>query len=129
MAFVPELTQDSEQVAGESGVVQRGTEMLRTPAGPHVESMGREAGAQRRGGHAAHVSGLARAFEAMHQDDRGAGCTAGLYQHLHAGLRLEEAPLRRDVSPRPEVAGDGLQMRIAEQRTEWRHQNRRKPVV
>ena len=125
-AFPAKLAQHCQQVAGQPGVIQGLAQMLRAAAGAHVKTMRRETGPQRRRAQASNIARLARPFQTMHHDDlalapapRGrcestSTCTSG-------SVRMQppfDGKLRRDVGPRPEVADDGLQMRIPEERVE-----------
>jgi hypothetical protein len=80
------------------------------------------AGLERRGGHAARVTGLARAFEAMNQDQLASWIAAGvllMHQHLDPRLRLIENVLHRPAEfasgTRPKISGEGRQMGILEE--------------
>ena len=97
-------------------------------AGAHVKAMRGKTGAQGGRGEAAHVARLARTFEAVHHDDfaqRFARRALRFHQHLDAGLGVYQAALngklRADIGPLPEVGGDGLEVRVAEERIEIGH--------
>lgn len=71
-----------------------------------------KAGLERRGGHAARITGLARAFEAMNQDQLASGIAAGvllMHQHLDPRLRLIEnvrqRPAELALGTPPEIPG------------------------
>src|ERR1039458_6819212 len=120
--------QHRQKVAGQAGVIKRAAEVFRAAAGAHVKTMRRETRAQGRRTQAPYVAGVPSPLQAVHHDDlapRLAVRTLGAHQDLHVGLRAVQAAfhrkLRRQIRTLPEVRGDGLQVRAAEQRVKGSH--------
>ena len=126
--FRAQGAQHGQQIAGKSGVVERVAEAFGAAAGPHVETVRGKPGGNRVRGQPLHVVGLRRSFESVHHHDlaRGlAGGALGEHRHLHPGLGGEQAALFGilALAPRqaPVMSGDGLQMRIADERLKGSH--------
>ena len=88
-----------------------------------MEAVGGEAGFERPSREAAHVPGLAGAFQAVHHHQVAGGRPGGrlrFHQHLDPRRGAIEAPLQRKAplqpAPPPQMPGDGLQVRMAKQR-------------
>ena len=125
-AFLAKFAQYGQQVAGEAGVIERAAQALRTAAGAHVEAVGGESGAQRGGAQAAHVAGFPGAFQTVDQDDlagrRPAGRCDSTSTSLSGSVRYKRRSTGRgNARARPEMARDGLPMRIPEQRLKRGH--------
>ena len=109
-------------------MVQRGAEVLGAAAGAHVEAVRGEACPQGRQAEALHVNGVRGALQAVeHHDftDRFARGTLRKDHHLDVGLGAVQAAFEREAGKLarapPIVAGDGLEVRISEQRVEGLH--------
>src|SRR5215471_12068223 len=109
-------------------MVKRLAEALGSTASAHVEPVRREARAQSRGPETAHVSGVARAFEAVNHENLARGCNGRplrFHEHLHIAFRAKEAALDGNIcrarGTPPEMASNRLPMRISKQRAEGRH--------
>jgi hypothetical protein len=93
-----------------------------------MDTMGNETRIEQIEGHAVDVSGIAIALKAMQERnfaERITGRALGLHQDLRLIVRPNEIILHREtrkiVSPRPEIAQDCQEMRIAEKRSEGPH--------
>ena len=102
--------------------------MFRTTAGAHVKAMRCESGPQGRGAQAPDIAGFSRSFQPVHHEDLAARLAVRAlraHQHLHIRLGAIQPPfdgkLRVPVRPLPEVAGEGLQVRTAQERFKRSH--------
>lgn len=130
-ACIAELAQHSQQVARQTGVVQRLAMLLRAAASSHVKAVDCETGAQPGPAQASNVTGLSRAFEAVHYDDlarNGAFRALRLHQNLNVRFGAIQPAFHRMAGaggrPFPVVSGDRLEMRIPEERVEGNHVER-----
>ena len=124
--FLPKDAQHRQKVAGETGMVKRAAKARRAAAGAHVKTVGGESGAHRGRAQAAHIAGFTGTLQAVDQDDlpgRGPRRALRFHQHLGFGIGAVKPPLHRGggARPGPEVARDGLQMGVPEQRLKRGH--------
>ena len=116
------------QIRRQPGVIESFAELFGAAAGAHVEAVSDEPGLQRMPGHAAHVAGIAAAFEAVQQHHFADGIAGGALvctrTCVSGSVRMRRrfnGIAREIVLPRPEVAEDGQEVRIAEKRLEGPH--------
>lgn len=122
-----QMFEDEADIRGETGVVKRIGESFRAAATACIEAMDGKPRGERGMRGAAHVARFARAFEAMRQQQRPSMRRRRLLAmhedpHLGFGLVVSGCYGKRFLIewPLPEGSGDGLQMRVAEKRTERR---------
>src|SRR5450759_3958487 len=109
-------------------MVKRAAEELRATAGAHVKTMRRETRPQGRHTQAPDVARVSRPLQAVHHENLAARLAVGTlraHQYLHIRLGTVQAAfdgeLGRRIRTLPEVAGDGLQVRTAQQRVKGKH--------
>ena len=107
-------------------MIERLAQVLRIPAGAHVETVRGIAGVEKIPSHADDVTGIATAFETVQQDDftaRSAFGTLCLHQNLSIVIGTNQAAFhgeaREVIGPGPEIAQDGEDVRVIEKRLEW----------
>jgi len=124
------LLKEDQQVAGESGMIQRVAEALGPAAGAHVEAVHGKSGMKRPMRQAQHVPGFAASLQPVQQHQFTAWAhqwTLRLNEHLDIGrgpyqsrFDWERPPI---VLTRPVVTKDGEDVRIRKERLEFGSQH------
>jgi hypothetical protein len=125
------LFEKRKQIRREAGVVKGPAKIFGASTGAHMEAVRHKSRFERVPRHAAHVPGVAAAFEPVQQNYLAcqiSGGALGLDQHLRLMVGTNQPVLHRVartiVTARPVVAEDGQQVRIGKNRLEapWRSQ-------
>lgn len=115
-----DLSRNGSNVSGKTGMIKHGSKVVGAAAVALVETDDVHSSSQSLFGDAEHVLGIARTFEAVHDDDgesaRAIGLPVTVAEHFDAGLDFDEALLGAGQmkAARDHEAGKGLDVSAAE---------------